>query len=67
MPPAKGFNRFPFSSSRRADERGRIARAYLEELLAGGDAEEGAFRLMRTRARLTDEARAQLETKSAAS
>ena len=49
----------------RADERGRIARAYLEELLAGGDAGEGAFRLLRTRARLTDEGRARLESEIA--
>ena len=49
----------------RADERGRIARAYLEELLAGGDAGEGAFRLMRTRARLTDEGRSRLESEIA--
>jgi DNA-binding transcriptional ArsR family regulator len=49
----------------RADERGRIARSYLEELLAGGDAGEGAFRLMRTRARLTDEGRARLESEIA--
>ncbi len=49
----------------RADERGRIARAYLEELLAGGDAGEGAFRLMRTRARLTDDGRAKLESEIA--
>ena len=49
----------------RADERGRIARAYLEEVLAGGDAGEGAFRLMRTKARLTDEARATLENEIA--
>ena len=49
----------------RADERGRIARAYLEELLDGGDRGEGAFRLMRTRARLTDEGRAQLENELA--
>ncbi len=46
----------------RADERGRIARAYLEELLAGGDSGEGAFRLMRTKVRLTDEGRARLES-----
>ena len=49
----------------RADERGRIARAYLEEVLAGGDAGEGAFRLMRTKARLTDEGRARLENEIA--
>lgn len=49
----------------RADERGRIARAYLEELLAAGDPGEGAFRLMRTKARLTDEARAKLENELA--
>ena len=49
----------------RADERGRIARAYLEELLAVGDAGEGAFRLMRTRARLTDAGRARLESEIA--
>ncbi len=49
----------------RADERGRIARAYLEEVLGGSDAEEGAFRLMRTRARLTDEGRAKLENEIA--
>ncbi|WP_395613076.1 helix-turn-helix domain-containing protein [Allosphingosinicella sp.] len=48
-----------------ADERGRIARAYLEEVLAGGDAGEGAFRLMRTKARLTDEGRARLENEIA--
>lgn len=49
----------------RADERGRIARAYLEEVLAGGDAGEGAFRLMRTKARLSDESRAKLENEIA--
>jgi DNA-binding transcriptional ArsR family regulator len=49
----------------RADDRGRIARAYLEEVLAGGDPGEGAFRLMRTKARLTDEARATLENEIA--
>ena len=49
----------------RADERGRIARSYLEEVLAGGDAGEGAFRLMRTKARLSDEARAKLENEIA--
>lgn len=49
----------------RADERGRIARFYLEELLAGGDAGEGAFRLMRTKARLTDEGRGRLESEIA--
>ena len=50
-----------FGGGSRIDERGRIARAYLEELLAGGEAGEGAFRLLRTRARLTDEARVTLE------
>lgn len=45
----------------RADERGRIARAYLEELLAATDDSEGAFRLMRTKVRLTEEGRARLE------
>jgi DNA-binding transcriptional ArsR family regulator len=49
----------------RADERARIARSYLEELLAGGDAGEGAFRLMRTKARLTDAGRVRLETEIA--
>lgn len=49
----------------RADERGRIARTYLEEVLAGGDSGEGAFRMMRTRARLTDDARAKLENEIA--
>lgn len=49
----------------RADERGRIARAYLEEILGGGDAGEGAFRLMRTRVGLTDEGRARLENEIA--
>jgi DNA-binding transcriptional ArsR family regulator len=49
----------------RADERGRISRACLEELLAGGDAGEGAFRLMRTRARLSDEGRVRLESEIA--
>lgn len=49
----------------RADERGRIARAYLEEVLAGGDTREGAFRMMRTKARLTEEARVQLENEIA--
>lgn len=51
-----------FGGGSRIDERGRIARAYLEELLAGGDAGEGAFRLMRTKARLTDAGRARLES-----
>lgn len=51
-----------FGGGSRIDERGRIARAYLEELLAGGDAGEGSFRLLRTRARLTEEGRAQLES-----
>jgi hypothetical protein len=54
-----------FGGGSRIDERGRIARAYLEELLAGGDTGEGAFRLMRTKARLTDEARATLENEIA--
>jgi DNA-binding transcriptional ArsR family regulator len=54
-----------FGGGGRIDERGRIARAYLEELLAGGDTGEGAFRLMRTKARLTDEARATLENEIA--
>lgn len=54
-----------FGGGSRIDERGRIARAYLEELLAGGEAGEGAFRLMRTKARLTDEARATLENEVA--
>ena len=49
----------------RADERGRIARAYLEELLAGGDSDEGAFRLMRTKARLSEDGRARLENEIA--
>ncbi len=49
-----------FGGGSRIDERGRIARAYLEELLAGGDAGEGAFHLLRTRARLSDEGRAKL-------
>jgi len=49
----------------RADERGRIARAYLEELLAGGDSGEGAFRLMRTKARLSEDGRARLENEIA--
>ena len=49
----------------RADERSRIARSYLEELLAGGDVGEGAFRLLRTRARLSDEGRAKLEAEIA--
>jgi DNA-binding transcriptional ArsR family regulator len=54
-----------FGGGSRIDERGRIARAYLEELLAGGEASEGAFRLLRTRARLTDEGRARLENEIA--
>ena len=54
-----------FSGGSRIDERGRIARAYLEELLAGGDTGEGAFRLMRTKAHLTDEGRATLENEIA--
>ena len=54
-----------FGGGSRIDERGRIARAYLEELLAGGDTGEGAFRLMRTKARLTDAARATLENEIA--
>lgn len=54
-----------FGGGSRIDERGRIARAYLEELLAGGDTGEGAFRLMRTKARLTDDARATLENEIA--
>ena len=45
----------------RTDERGRIARAYLEEILAGGDGGEGAFRLMRTRVGLSEDSRAALE------
>ena len=49
----------------RADERGRIARAYLEELLDAGAPSEGAFRLLRTRARLNDEGRARLESEVA--
>jgi DNA-binding transcriptional ArsR family regulator len=54
-----------FGGGSRIDERGRIARAYLEELLAGGDTGEGAFRLMRTKVHLTDEARATLENEIA--
>ena len=54
-----------FGGGSRIDERGRIARAYLEELLAGGEAGEGAFRLLRTRARLSDEGRAKLENEIA--
>ncbi len=46
----------------RAGERGRIAREYLEELLGAGDDGEGAFRLLRAKARLTDEGRARLES-----
>ena len=51
--------------SGRADERGRIARAYLEEILSGGDTGEGAFRLTRTRVGLTDEGRVRLENEIA--
>lgn len=36
-----------------------------EQLLAAGDTGEGAFRLMRTRDRLTDEGRARLESEIA--
>ena len=49
----------------RADERSRIARVYLEEILSGGDTGEGAFRLMRTRVGLTDQGRARLENEIA--
>jgi DNA-binding MarR family transcriptional regulator len=54
-----------FGGGSRIDERGRIARAYLEEILSGGDTGEGAFRLMRTRVGLTEEGRARLENEIA--
>ena len=44
-----------------AGERGKVARANLEELLAGGDGGAGAFRLMRSRVRLSEQGRERLE------
>lgn len=49
----------------RSRQRDRIARANLEELLAGAVAGEGAFRLMRTRVRLGPDGRERLETELA--
>jgi len=46
-------------------ERERIARAALEELLAGAADRPGAFRLLRTRVRLTGEGRERLEAELA--
>jgi DNA-binding transcriptional ArsR family regulator len=45
----------------RAGERGRIARANVEELLAGAEDAEGAFRLLRTRVPLSQAGREKLE------
>lgn len=48
-----------------AGERERLARAAVEELLAGADRGPGAFRLLRTRVGLTDAGRERLETELA--
>jgi DNA-binding transcriptional ArsR family regulator len=45
----------------RAGERGRIARANVEELLDGAEDKEGAFRLLRTRLPLSQSGREKLE------
>jgi DNA-binding transcriptional ArsR family regulator len=45
----------------RAGARERIARAYVEELLAAAEDEEGAIRIMRTRLRLGQAGRERLE------
>lgn len=45
----------------RAGERGRIARANVEELLGGAEDKEGAFRLLRTRLPLSQAGREKLE------
>jgi DNA-binding transcriptional ArsR family regulator len=45
----------------RAGERGRIARANVEELLAGAEDAPGAFRLLRTRVPLGEAGREKLE------
>lgn len=45
----------------RLSQRERMARATLEELLAGADLGEGAFRLLRTRVRLSEAGRERLE------
>lgn len=45
----------------RASERERVARATVEEMLAGAPDEEGAFRMLRTRAHLSQAGREALE------
>lgn len=50
-----------FSSDPAACERGRLARAGVEELLADAAEDKGAFRLLRTRVHLTEEARERVE------
>ncbi|HVQ09349.1 MAG TPA: helix-turn-helix domain-containing protein [Allosphingosinicella sp.] len=47
--------------SGRAGERGRIARSNVEELLAGAEDSDGAFRLLRTRLPLSQAGREKLE------
>jgi len=49
----------------RASERQRVARATLEEMLAGAHDGEGAFRMLRSRARLTQKGRERLESELA--
>jgi DNA-binding transcriptional ArsR family regulator len=49
----------------RAGARERVARAAVEELLAGAADKKGAFRLLRTRVRLTDDSRERLEAELA--
>lgn len=50
------------SAGSRVGERSRIARSALEELLAGAADEDGALRLMRTRARLSAASLERLES-----
>jgi hypothetical protein len=46
----------------RASERERVARSTLEEMLSGAQEGEGAFRMLRTRARLNQAGRERLES-----
>jgi DNA-binding transcriptional ArsR family regulator len=54
-----------FARGARQDERERLARAGLEELLAGAAPGAGAFRLLRGRARLSESGRERLEAELA--